>query len=262
MYARLCFQNATTTGNRNCIAVGIGRTVNLSTGVITDENCLSDLRSCATVAGATSNIRWDFSSSDVRTHDDYTYNQGLATFGKGMIAGSKYHIYIAASPSTSASFCFNYGIFPLRSNYAQLNYPALLAANNGASTGGVGANSASSNRVYVGKIQCLCGGTAASSAFKSSIGTKSYYPSEIDGFNTTGCFPIFVSTLAEGQPVGWIEGGLYQVAYSGSGYPSISVSSSPSITFDVEFNNNILLHHIGSGVIWLCSPIEEIGYGS
>lgn len=258
MYVRLCFQNATTAGNRNCIAVGIGRTVNLSSGVITDENCPEDLRACVTVANATSNVRWDFSASGARTSDDYTYSQGLTAFGRGVIVGSKYHIFIAASPSNSTAFSFNYGIFPLKNNYPQLNYPMLLAANNGSSTSSIGANSSASNRVFVGQTQCLCGSTNTTSAFRSNIGITSYYPPNIDGFNTTGCFPIFVSTLAEGQPVGWIEGGLYQVAYSNNGHPSTLVSSSPSITLDVEYNNNILLHHIGAGVIWLCSPIEEI----
>jgi hypothetical protein len=70
-YARLCFQNATASGNRNCVAVGIGRTVDLNLGHITDPNCLQDLATCATVAEATSNIRWDFSSSTSNTFNSY-----------------------------------------------------------------------------------------------------------------------------------------------------------------------------------------------
>src|SRR5690606_20987087 len=92
MYARLCFQNATTAGNRNCIVVGIGRTIDLGLGHVTDA--AFDLGKCATVAASTANLKWDFTNSTARTFDNYTYAQGANTFGNGVVVGSMYHIAI------------------------------------------------------------------------------------------------------------------------------------------------------------------------
>src|SRR5690606_29927909 len=134
MFARLCFQNATTAGNRNCITVGVGRTVDLNSGHITDENCLTDLAKCATVAEATSQLRWDFTSSTARTFDNYTYAQGVGTFGKGLVVGSIYHIICMYSQAASQTSHMVSAILPFSSKYSVLNYPVLMCQENGAST--------------------------------------------------------------------------------------------------------------------------------
>lgn len=260
MYARLCFQNATTAGNRNCIAVGIGRTVNLATGVITDENCLDDLRSCATVAEATSNIRWDFTSTTSRTNDNYTYSQGFNTFGKGLFVGSPYHFASFYSIGYASSFGSCAGIFPFQSTYSNLNYPVLLAQNNGASTSSISAPQNTNLRLMCGKIQCSAGNQSA--VFATSFAAASFLPNSLDQFNTTTCFPVPIFTNAEYQYLGHLRGGLYIAAYASKDMPATGNSSSPSLTTDIDFANICPVHSIynGSTHSWLTLPVEKIKY--
>jgi hypothetical protein len=257
MYARFCFQNTTTTA-RNCVAVGLGRTVNLATGVITDQNCPDDLRACATVADATSNVRWDFSSGTARTYDSYTYSQGLAVFGKGLIVGSPYHLVLFYSIGSSGNMTSCAGIFPFESDYQNLNYPVLLAQNNNASTASISSAQQTMLRLYCGKIRCSS--TNQTGAFSVSFAASSFLPTEIDEFNTTTCFPISIFTTAEYQYLGYLRGGIYIAAYASTNIPAAGPSLSPSLTTDIDYTNICPLHGLysGSGYTWLTAPVEMI----
>ncbi|MEG2433287.1 MAG: hypothetical protein RSB25_16735 [Acinetobacter sp.] len=263
MYARLCFQNATISGYRNCIAVGIGRQVDLSLGTVLDAPF--DLGSCATTSASTDNLKWDFTYDTARAYDNSTYTQGLTRFGKAAIVGSQYHIFIAGNAYTDNRFSYIYGIFPFVSTLNNLNYPALLCCFNSSSTGSMGTNQHDYQRIYVYNVDCLTS-SIATYTFPVNFASQSFYPSSIEPFNTTGCFPIQLFTKNEKQPLGFIAGGLYQAAYASADKPPYDISQSPSISMDIDFSNPVVVHgtslNINNPVSWLCSPVEEIKIGA
>lgn len=264
MYARLCFQNATGTG-RNCIAVGIGRTVDLALGYIADPNCMTDLATCATVTGATSNIRWDFTSSTARTFDNYTYSQGFATFGKGMVVGSYYHfalMYSQASSSQYEHFAAVSAIMPFQSSYDILNYPLLLAQDNGAATTTT-SGQLSAMRAYLSINRMNLSGNSSEFLDRNNA-ISSFLPPTIENFNTTTCQPVAVFTYSERQFVGYAIG-LYQVLYNFSNSPAPKKEDFPALISEIDFSNYVAVHFIRSinsissaGAAWLSLPVEEI----
>lgn len=263
MYARLCFQNATIAGYRNCISVGIGRQVDLTLGTVLDAPF--DLGNCATTAASTANLKWDFTYDTVRSFDNSTYAQGLSQFGKAAIVGSKYHIFIAGNAYTDDRFSYIYGIFPFVSTLNNLNYPALLCCFNTSSSGSMGLSQHNYQRLYVNTVDCLTS-LDVTYTFPANFATQSFYPSNIEPFNTTGCFPIQLFMKSGKQPLGFIAGGLYQAAYANANKPPYTIGQSPSITADIDFNNPVVVHatslNINNPVSWLCSPVEEIKIGA
>lgn len=263
MYARLCFQNAVTAGNRNCIAVGVGRTIDQGLGYITDENCLSDLATCATVAEATSNVRWDFTSATSRTYDNYTYSQGYSTFGRAMVVGSLYHLaclYHQSSTSSGNTAAFS-AIMPFNSSYEALNYPVLFAQNNGASTTTTASGQLLYSQARLGATRVTMHNTDAN-LLNHSYAKNSFLPIDIDSFNTTCCIPLPVFTFTERQFIGYCIG-VYQACYAGNNTPSVNSVNQPSIAQDIDLNNNILVHYLRDAagnfnVAWLVLAIEEI----
>ena len=262
MYARLCFQNATTAA-RNTIAVGIGREVDLASGIVLDAPF--DLGNCATVNTSTSKIKWDFSYDTAGSFDNSTYAQGLSRFGKAAIVGSKYHIFIAGNAYTDDRFSYIYGIFPFVSTLNNLNYPALLCCFNSSASNTMGLGQHTDQRIYVHNVDCLTS-SITSYTFPINFASQSFYPSSIEPFNTTGCFPIQLFTKNERQPLGFIAGGLYQAAYTSANKPPHTIMQSPSITVDIDFDNLVVVHgtsiSINTPVSWLCSPVEEIKIAS
>ncbi|AWL29344.1 hypothetical protein DJ533_12570 [Acinetobacter defluvii] len=268
MYARLCFQNATAAGNRNCIAVGIGRTVDLALGHITDPNCMPDLATCATVADATSNLRWDFTNSTAATFNNYTYSQGFSTFGQGKIVGSPYHLiamYRLSSGSGLNAFC---GVVPFISSYENINYPALLCSNNGAATTAA-SYQIGAGRILVGKILC---GTAYTSSngtiYPTNTMASSFLSNKVDGFNTTTCEPYRLYEDETNQFLGCFAGGIFHVLYGSSDRPNIqNESESPTLTLDIDFKNLVFIQGISSGGSssiprhYIAVPVEEIKIG-
>jgi len=254
MYARLCFQNATTSGNRNCVAVGIGRTVDLNLGHITDPNCLQDLATCATVADATSNVRWDFTSSTVNTFNNYTYSQGVSRFGKGMVVGSQYHFLICFDAlDTSSNRSCVLGLVP---TISILNFPILLATNNGAPTTSTTSMNASFSP-YIGKNRCI---------FDMSIDTNptpirqpqangDYLPSEIEAFNTMMGKPVPIHLYNPSQFIGFALG-MYIACFSASASWNTGKQDTPSIETDIDFNSLIIRKGLGDLTLFL--PVEEI----
>lgn len=265
MFARLCFQNATVAGNRNCIAIGIGRTVDLTRGIITDPNCMADLATCPTVVDATSNLRWDFTNSTARTFDNYTYNQGYATFGKAMLIGSVYHLalmYTQANNTTYQHFSTVSAIMPFSSSYDVINYPILIAQNNGASSS-VTTGSLSAAQAYLASIRVTLNNSVAQ-LFDRETASTSFLPPSIDSFNTTTCEPIPIYTFIEKQFIGYIVG-LYQVLYNVVNSPTPKSETYPSLDMDIDFNNFVGVHfmrannnNINNGSAWIALPIEEI----
>lgn len=262
IYARLCFQNTTASG-RNTIAVGIGRQVNLTLGTVLDAPF--DLGSCVTTAATTSTIKWDFTYETVRTYDNFTYAEGFLRFGKATIVGSQYHIFIAGNAYTDDRFSYIYGVFPFVSTLNNLNYPALLCCFNTSPNSSMGLSQHNHQRLYVYDMDCIAS-HIPTYTFPANFAAQSFYPNNIEPFNTTGCFPIQLFTKIERQPLGFIAGGLYQAAYTNANKPAYSISESPSISADIDFNNPVVIHgtslNVNNPVSWLCSPVEEIKIGA
>ncbi|ENW28446.1 hypothetical protein [Acinetobacter lwoffii] len=235
MYARLCFQNATTTGNRNCIAVGVGRTVDLATGHITDQNCPTDLATCATVLDATSNLRWDFTDSTARAFDNYTYTRGYSSFGKAIVVGSIYHFLIMSHVGSYTNSGYTQGIMPtsLVENYSEINYPCLICSMNRASTTAADGGQAQCIRFYAGKTELYAD---PKTRILRNIAKNSFV--SIDTFNTTIAKPMLMHEATTGQFLGCIVG-LYQCMYDSSNKPSPLNTITPQLSFDIDLENMV-----------------------
>ena len=264
-YARLCFQNTTGTG-RNCIAVGVGKTANLSTGAITDANCLPDLASCQTVDEATSNFKWDFVSPTTRTYDNYTYSQGLATFGRGVVVGSKYHIALLFSAASSAIYTGICGIFPTASiGYESLDYP-LVWGSIVAPTANISAMTVVA-AAYIASTPVIFLPTTTTTSQLDSFSVRaasSFLPVAIDNFNTTTgeLIPLYIK--ANGQFVGYAHG-VFRLEYGGSNTPPMLPTESPSTTVDIDLNSTIQVHKLSGSssanhATFYAFPVEPVKY--
>lgn len=265
MYARLCFQDTTGSG-RNCIAVGVGRSFDLSTGVITDPNCLSDLANCATVAAATSNFKWDFTNQTTRSFDNYNYSQGLSTFGKGAVVGSKYHIALLFNTYSSAGYSGICGIFPIASlNYDVLDYPMVWGSIS-STTGSIG-TMLTIAAIYVGLTQIVNHVTTNANVYidnASAQAASSYLPSNIDVFNTTTAELIPLYIKANGQFVGYAQGA-YRMKCAATNAPSMLPAATPSDSMDIELNSKVKTHNIAGGgaannAVFYAFPVEPVKY--
>jgi len=255
MYARLCFQNATTAGNRNCIVVGIGRTIDLGLGHVTDA--AFDLGKCATVAASTANLKWDFTNSTARTFDNYTYAQGANTFGNGVVVGSMYHIAIMTNIGAYTTCGYTQGIFPasLAMGYSEINYPVLLCCNNGASTTTANTQQYSALRAYCGSKSVYMEPKAI---LQTNIASNSFI--SLDGFNTTAAKPLSIYEASTGQFLGFILG-LFQAMYATSNRPDILPSTMPVDTRDVDLSNIVKIQSCSSSAsehAWFAAPVEEV----
>lgn len=259
MYARLCFQNATTEGNRNCIAVGIGRTVDLEFGYITDPNCMTDLATCATVVKATSDIRWDFSSSTSAAFNNYTYSQGYSTFGNGLVVGSKYHLVLACNnmAGSGGSHRMAVGMVPaVTLDYDVLKYPVLFAQKNSYST--VVSQTSGFTALIGSHLVRLDVTRSGTNEVYYPQANSSFLPNTVDTFKTTVARPIQLFHKDTNQFLGCLIGGVFTIGFSGnsSEVPSIAQDQSPSIVMDVDFSNRVVRHGFGS--LWVAIPVEEI----
>lgn len=260
MYARFCFQNATTAGNRNCIAVGVGRTIDLAVGHITDSNTYGDLGTCETVVASTANLKWDFTSSTASTFNSYTYLQGVATFGQGRIIGSLYHFALCYFvSSTAGSNAYTSGILPWAAfDYPELNYPVLLCASNGASTVGANSPQLQAGRMYAGSIR-LKSHNSSSYIFGYNEASSNFISSDLENFNTTACTPILLLEQTTGQVLGALNH-VYQARYANSELGQ-SMSVFPRIGYDIDLIEPHLMHvmqYSNSAYAYLVFPIEEI----
>lgn len=265
-FVRICFQS--NTNDRNALVVCIGKSFDAVSGVINDPFAL---QSTAGVTNAsTANIpKWD-SYSTSSAQNNWTYSQGLSTFGRGMCVGSQYHFaYLTGDGYANVSHHI-YGIFPCHClDYPALDYPVLIGL------------STSSAHIY-GNFSTTAGGSAnignirvrfdyannASSASLLSTSTNampqsSFLTAEIENFNTTTGKPLEIYEHATSQYLGQVYG-LYLCMYAPTNIPSPSVQDYPSTTLDVD-GNLIAMAASGSNNInslnqtrFLAIPIEEI----
>lgn len=263
LYLRLVFQTSST--HRNSMLAAIGKSVDLVSGTLTDVNIPGDLATSVSVANSTANLRWDFSDYRTASYDNYTFQQGFSNFGNGSVVGSQYHFLIMFNAYSTSEYGYIQGFVPTSHlNYSDLNYPIVFYSANGVTSNGL-SNNGTSMRAYVGLYRCILRQTSVSDDAiilkAGTISPSNFLPGSIDSFNTTVTKPIEIYLSIQGQFIGYIAGGLYQVMYSSSGLPGTTISENPSIVSDIDFNNNIVRHRIASSnatYAWLAAPVEEI----
>lgn len=260
IYLRLVFQN--TPFYRNSVAACIGKTFDAITGVITDPNALGETKSLMGVAKAIG-FRWEFSYSAITTDNDYTYAQGLSTYGKGLIVGSLYHLAIAHSVRAGSPRVV--GVFPsVCHNYPSLQYPVLIGEYGAAASGAAGTQQQLSGRAYIGNTRVNFDYLDSSSEliFQGNNALSSFLPNNIDAFNTTTVYQPFIFHQATQQHIGYIAGGFYVCKYTSTNTPQTSNQATPSVTADVDLNSKIIMHYVstGSAHTFLALPVEPIKY--
>lgn len=263
MYARFCFQTNLT--QRNAVAVGIGRTVDLSLGVVTDENCLADLATCTTLADATSRLYFNFTSSPYlgTAQNEFTYPQGVGTYGLSKVVGSLYHIVFMYNIGSSGLGCVS-AILPFASTYNSINLPLLLCQNFGTTSAEINSNALGNLKAYIGKQNCRFTFLSGVNIATTNIAGASFLPSTIDSFNTTACMPLSIYTDIERQNIGNCSGGLYQACYASSNTPTKTIATTPAATRDIDLNSIVLTQYMsyaGSDA-WFAAPVEEIKIGA
>lgn len=264
-FVRICFQS--NINDRNAVVVCIGKTFDATTGVINDPLALQS--TAAITNASTMNIpKWDsYNSSSAQ--NSWTYSQGLSTFGRGVVVGSKYHFAYLTGDGYPVSHHI-YGIFPCHClDYPALDYPVLIGSmsNSASIYGNFSTNS--SGHASIGNIRvrfdyannASAGGLLSTST--NAMPLSSFLTSEIESFNTTTGKPLEVYEQATSQYLGQVYG-LYLCMYAPTNMPSPSVQNYPSTALDVD-GNSIVMAASGSNNInslnqtrLLAIPIEEI----
>lgn len=256
---------------RNTINVCTGKTANEVTGEITDENAIEAYKSHTV---ATNGFEWVFEHSIVTTYDNYTYSQGLSTFGPGKIVGSKYHLVFLCNVSQSQFFGRVLAILPTCTlAYSILDYPLVIGGyyTTPVTSGSIWygnqiANPAPPNAdAYLGKtpVSITHGPFSGFETNPNQNASSSFLPSNIDAFNTTSTSTIQLYELTTKQGLGVVAGGLFRVFYQLATRPSRNKPNTPQITYDVDFNNMCVLHPIYFGTsddwtLYMVAPVEEI----
>lgn len=274
-FARFCFENVP--GNRNAVAVCIGKAANLSIGVISDQFALQS--TAAVMAPSAANLpKWDtfFATS---AHNSWTYAQGVTTYGNGMCIGSLYHFaFLSGDGYNPSSPHHIYGIFPsVCHDYIQLDYPVLVGlANNeagdsyGSYYGNFSRASITFGHASIGNIRVrfdavLSQADSLLSGDINASSSSSFLSSSLDTFNTTTTKPFEVYEHSTSQHLGYVYG-LYQCMYKSPNQPTVNISNSPHLTRDIDFNNLVAVAISATNSTndlnarFIAVPIEEIKY--
>ncbi|WP_212388519.1 hypothetical protein [Acinetobacter junii] len=256
---------------RNTINVCTGKTANEVTGEITDENAIDAFKSHTV---ATNGFEWVFEHSINTSYDNYTYSQGLTTFGPGKIVGSKYHLVFLCNVSQSQYFGRVLAILPTCTlAYSILDYPLVIGGyyTTPVTSSSIGFGNQIANPdppnadAYLGKtpVSIAPGPKNGFETNQNLNAISSFLPSNIDAFDTTATSTIQLYELTTKQGIGVVAGGLFRVFYQLATRPSRNKPDTPLITYDVDFNNICVLHplYIGSSpdyTLYMVAPIEEI----
>lgn len=273
LYVRLVFAN--TGAVRSTINVCVGKTANISTGVITDPKALSINRDSPSVQAG---FEWMFNNGAVATFDNYTYSQGLSIFGKGCVVGSKYHVVFLSNINTATYSGRVMGIVPCHTfNYEELDYPLVLgqysttpltstATADLYQLSNVTANSGASSNAYIGNIPVALEHSSNVNTFitvPSGRVLSSFIPEGIDSFNTTAAIPLYITEKTTKQFVGMGCGGLYRTDYLAGSTPPNTRATSPSESADVDLISKVKVHFCcengsANSFVYFAVPVEEI----
>lgn len=265
VFIRLCFQNIAT--RRNCISPCIGNSFEMNSGFITDDFSLSPNKA---ILSPGIDFKWEFGSVAANTHDNWTYTQGYSTYGIGRVVGSKYHFAIMSNGQTGTVRTLTNGIFP---NYSLeinlIKYPMILGYIYGSITSVYDTYEARNSAGFMGNVRVTGSPYQGSSFGFLDYGNNVLNPSEnylsslLDGFNTTVAEPVSIYEYSTGQKLGGLYG-IYRVLSASKTLFPNSYQLTPSFTKDIDLNNDVLVHCLGSGnsegapTTLLCVPVEEI----
>lgn len=265
IFIRIVFQDVLT--RRNRLGICVGKTADPVSGVITDSNAL---QSYAALTSPNRPFAMEFGGTASNTANNYTYSQGVATYGKWVVIGSKYHLIFSGNIG-QADFGNRFNaILPFASvGYEKLNYPVIIGEVSikalTESNFEDGQNEGARGHAYIGAYRvCLREYAGTLSSLEQLLGMPpksraNYLPANIDTFNTTAAEPISVYEYETWQFIGMISGGAYQVNYSDTGNPD--KTTLPLITGDIDLNSIVYLCGMastgGNNVYWAV-PVEEV----
>lgn len=266
LYVRLVFPTIGTF--RGSINVCVGKTANLSTGVITDENSIPEYRENLSVING---FEWQLNNQANTTSDNYSYSQGFSAFGRACIVGSQYHIVLMLNTNSTYGSSV-YAVLPTAlQKYDVLDYPIVIGVynTNTVSLGGTTYQfqyTVGNSSIYVGKIHAAIdyGSNANFVAEQSSAkALSSFVSSDIDSFNTTLAYPISIFDKKTKQHIGFVAAGLYRFEARYGTSPTSLKQESPSTSMDIDLGQLLKIHlsystTTASAFLWFCAPIEEV----
>ena len=267
LYLRLAFQSAEF--HRNTVMPSIGRTVNLINGTITDQNAYANGKTGNNSAQAMS--KWDFTANFSATYNDYPYAQGLSTFGQGVVIGSPYHLLIMSNIETyNPVHTVLNGFIPCRTlSFEAINLPLLfMYATNTSAQDIRSSHYGEFFGGYVGntRVSFIQDNVVVGMPFKAPQAFSSF--TQLDSFNTTTTEPIAIYEYSTKQFLGFAAGGAYITKYAATNQPIMTRSNAPSKTYEIDFENSVYLHGIGSysasstALVVIAVPVEEIKIGA
>ncbi|MCY6411185.1 hypothetical protein QTA56_03405 [Acinetobacter sp. VNH17] len=247
-YVRFCFQN--NPNHRNAIAVCIGKTANLTTGVIDDPLALQSTASITSPSAAWL-PKWD-TYSTTSSQANFSYSEGYPSFGKGMCVGSPYHFAFLTNDGYTSAPHHVYGIFPtVCYEYEKLDYPVLIGIT--PTSGGDGAGSSAGNFsrttdtngfASIGNIRVrFDSASSTASELMNSItpaAANSFLSANFEEFNTTTVKPLEIYEHSTAQHLGYCYG-IFLCQYGVTDTPWIGITNNPLITTDTDFNNLIIV---------------------
>lgn len=258
LYVRMLFPLTTDFG---FLFPCVGKSYNPSTGFIDDPYAYANNKDILTVTNTTTNLRFKLHPyNGVAPYANYTYAQGVSIgVGKAAIIGSKYHFALLNNMTSSDGGAIS-AILPANMlDYPQLDYPLVM-----------GADSVNSQTTAT-SVRFFCGNNELTLLWSNGVNTtryantsfSSYLPSNIDAFNTPAAFPLILRDYATQQVLGMTAGGAYHCGYAVGNTPARTANASPSLTSDIEFSHDLIVHYIGNSSVnmFLAFPLEEIKYG-
>lgn len=267
LYLRLAFQPGEF--HRNTVMPCIGRLVDLINGTITDQNAYANGKSGNN--SAKSMPKWDFTANFSGTYNNYSYNQGLSVFGKGVVVGSLYHILIMSNIETyNPVHTVLNGFVPCSTlSFGAINLPMLFTYATSTSAEDIrSSHYGESFCGYVGntRVSFIQDNVVSGMPFKAPQAFSSF--TQLAPFNTTTTEPISIYEYSTKQFLGFVAGGAYIAKYAATNQPVMTRSSAPSKTYEIDFENPVYLHGIGSysasstALVVIAVPVEEIKIGA
>ena len=267
-YVRMCFQDVE--GQRNAIAICIGKSYDSATGFIDDINSLATTRSIMH-PNAANTLKWDFSGAATDSGNNYTYSQGYAVYGRGFFVGSIYH-FIMLNNNQQGSAVFSAILAASTYDYDVLKYPLFTCVagtsttSNNADIGIFDTATTNNPSVYIGGIRCRFDVTTSvtNNVFNTNPRpSSSALPSTVDGFNTTTCRHIPIYTQADSQFIGYCLGSYLAMYGNNATAPDINKTVLPQITTDIDLSNLMAVHNGAPSTSkslanYIAIPIEEI----
>lgn len=263
LYIRLFFSSA----SKNYIIPCIGKTYDSNTGVIDDVNAYQvNAQANAWLASH----KWLFTISASNSSDNYTYEQGFNTYGRGVIVGSQYHFVVMHNTGNSAFQKYIGAVLPAYSyGYDILDYPFLMAPWQDVPVNGSGAadyNIYTTNGIGVlGNYRITFErGSSVASSMIAPTAAQSTLPVEIDTFNTATASLMNLYDRDTKQLLGVVTGGLYLCQFSSTNAPSDAYNLTPSVHYDVDTLTTMYLHPIcqsSTNKVFFAAPVEEVKVG-